>query len=506
MPSRIVLAISAGLAQRELGFTDRTTCLIGRDADCEPQVPDDDEHRGISRLHCMLDINPPQIRIRDLGSKFGTFVNSTKIGQREREEDRGKALFPEHDLQDGDEVRLCDPRQGKPIVFRVGIRVPACCATCGTEIPDADRPSAQQAAGVFTCDSCRRKAEPPRRSPSGPSCIRCGKELANQVSQRQEAVICAECQADPLGIVDRLLELARSGQRDLLAIRGYSIDRLLDKGGNGAVYLARHDQTGERVALKIMLPQVAAEEQAIARFLREAENTRALRHRHVVRLRDAGCSSGTFFFTLDYCEGGSVAHLMAERGGTLSIEEAGDITVQALLGLEYAHQVKVSVRLADGSVERSRGLVHRDLSPHNLLLSSRTGTPVVKVADFGLAHAFDRAGLSGLTRTGTTAGKPTFMPRQQVVNFKYAKPDVDVWAMAACLYHMVTGEFPRDFPEGHDPWKIVLDNAAVPIRERKLGQRVPEDLARVIDQALVERPAIGFKNAADFRRALEAVL
>ncbi len=506
MPPRIVLTVSTGLPQSEFIFTDRSTCIIGRDPDCDPQVPDDAEHRFISRLHCMLDINPPQIRIRDLGSKCGTFVNNTKIGQREREEDRGKAIFPEHDLHDGDEVSLCDPQQSNRIVFRVGIHIPAHCSTCGTELPDADKPSDKQATGVLMCDSCRSKTVPLRRTPARPACVRCGKESAIPGGERPGAFLCAECKADPLGIVDRLLDLARSGQRDLLAIQGYSIERLLGKGGMGAVYLARHDQTRERLALKIMLPHVAVREQAADRFIRETEITRTLEHQHIVRLRDAGCCNGTFFFTLDYCEGGSVAALLADQGGTLSIEEAGDITVQALRGLEYAHQAEVSVRLADGGVQTARGLVHRDLSPQNLLLTSRSSDRVVKIADFGLAHAFDRAGLSGLSRTGTTAGKPTFLPRQQVVNFKYAKPDVDVWAMAACFYHMVTGEYPRNFPEGHEPWKIVLDNPAVPIRQRKLGQRVGEDLAKVIDKALVERPAIGFQSAAEFRQALEAVL
>jgi hypothetical protein len=446
MPSRIFLIVTAGsLPRSQYVFDERTTCLLGRDEDCDPRVPDDEMHRGISRLHCLLDINPPQIRIRDLGSKFGTFVNDTKIGQRQREEDRGKALFPERDLNDGDVVCLCDPRDGNPVIFRVAVHHEASAAGA-TERPALD--------------------------------------------------------ADRMGIARRLLDAARTGRPDLRAIAGYTIERPLGEGSASAVYLARHEQSGDWVALKIMLPRAAATEQAIARFLREADNTRALRHRHIVVLRDAGCCDGVFFFTLDYCESGSVAGLMAEQGGTLAVEDAFDILLQALLALEYAHRAEVPVRLADGTTITSAGLVHRDLSPDNLLLTGKGPSRMVKIADFGLAHAFDQAGLSGLSRTGTTAGKPAFLPRQQVVNFKYAKPEVDVWALAACFYFMVTGESPRDFPEDRDPWRIVLDCPAVPIRQRPLGRRVAADLAGVIDHALTERPAIGFATAGEFRRAL----
>jgi serine/threonine-protein kinase len=102
------------------------------------------------------------------------------------------------------------------------------------------------------------------------------------------------------------------------------------------------------------------------------------------------------------------------------------------------------------------------------------------------------------------AGTPRFMPRQQVVNFKYARPEVDVWAAAATLYHLLTGACPRDFPPGADPWAVVLQTGAVPIRRRRQG--LPGRLAEVIDQALIDRPTIGFATAAELRRAIEEAL
>jgi serine/threonine-protein kinase len=303
-------------------------------------------------------------------------------------------------------------------------------------------------------------------------------------------------------LIRNLIERARGRDANLVAIQGYQVVRELGKGGMGVVYLASDEKSGEEIALKVMLAKIAVNERAKKQFLREVEISKVLKHRNVVQLRDSGCSEGTFFFTQEYCEGGSVDKLMKRRGGTLSVEEAGKIILGVLDGLGYAHSaVLPQVELKDGNTGSARGIVHRDLSPPNILLAGPAKSRVAKVGDFGLAKAFDLAGLSGQTRTGMVAGKPVFMPRQQVIRYKYAKPDVDVWAAAACLYHMLTGQYPRDFRRGKDPWQTVLRTSAVPIRKR--NSRIPKRLAEVIDHALIDDPEISFKTAADLKRALE---
>jgi serine/threonine-protein kinase len=97
-----------------------------------------------------------------------------------------------------------------------------------------------------------------------------------------------------------------------------------------------------------------------------------------------------------------------------------------------------------------------------------------------------------------------YRPRQQVIKFKYAEPEVDVWAMAATLHTMLTGAVPRDFPPNQDPWSAVLGTSAVPIRRRKSS--IPTRLAEVIDHALVDKPAISFQTGAELKRALEGAL
>jgi serine/threonine protein kinase len=176
-----------------------------------------------------------------------------------------------------------------------------------------------------------------------------------------------------------------------------------------------------------------------------------------------------------------------------------DIIVQVLDGLNYAHNVEVSyVRLADGRLGKGKGLVHRDLKPNNIFITKNNGKMVVKIGDYGLAKAFDLAGLSGQTFTGTKMGTPVFMCRQQVLDFKHSLPEVDVWASAACLYNMLTGKFPRDF-DG-DPWSSILNNHPVPIRQR--DHSIPEKLAEVIDLALTEKPQIYFQSVIEFKEAL----
>src|SRR5262249_58303901 len=123
MSAKVTLTVTKGvLHSREFVFDERTTCIIGRASDCDPRIPDDAQHKRISRHHCLLDIYPPDIRVRDFGSLNGTYVNGKMIGQREAHmtpEEGAQMTFPEYDLHDGDALALSD------IVLRVSVYVPA---------------------------------------------------------------------------------------------------------------------------------------------------------------------------------------------------------------------------------------------------------------------------------------------------------------------------------------------------------------------------------------------
>lgn len=423
MPATVTLSVHTGGSTHEYVYPERVTCLVGRSEECDIRI--DDGQSRVSRRHCRLEIDPPELRIRDMGSRNGTYVNGERIGRLTE-----RALVP------GDEVRLGG------VVLHV--------AVSQTEEPASDG-----------------------------------------------------AHHHPDTIVSAMLRAASAGDPAFDAFRGYELVRELGRGGQGVVYLARHTGSGELVALKLLLARVAVDPSARFGFLREFESIRALRHANIVEFLGGGVSGSEFYFTCEYCPGGSVDQLVARRGGPLSLDEAVPIALQALDGLRHAHQATIpAVRRVDGQVAQARGLVHRDIKPPNILLSG--SRPVAKLADFGLAKAFDHAGLSGHTRTGAVGGTIPFMARTQLINYKFAGPEVDVWAVAACLYWMLTGATPRDFPADKDPVAVALREPAVRIRERVPS--VPLRLAAVLDEALVDKPRISITTADELARALRDAL
>jgi len=268
----------------------------------------------------------------------------------------------------------------------------------------------------------------------------------------------------------------------------YVIERLLGKGGMGAVYLARRlgGEPSPPVALKVMLPRMVVDEGAQEIFVREIEVTRALRHPNIVGLLDVGRHQGRFYFALEYCAGGSAEQLRRRLGGRVPLPSTLHLAVGALEGLAAAHEA---------------GFVHRDIKPDNVLLGE---DGAARLADFGLAKSFQQAGLSGLTATGAVAGTFEFMPREQLTSYRQARPTSDVWSMAATIYYLLTGQYARDFAARSDPLAVILKGGVVPLRQR--DPSVPDDLATVIDRALDDEPSRRFPTARELVTALRGVL
>ena len=343
-------------------------------------------------------------------------------------------------------------------------------------------------------------------------CAQCGKMFIPKSSDQTLCPDCVNKRDEAEIILKALLEAMIGGaaqSAEPSPVEGYEKVQRLGRGGMGEVWKVREKKTGKYFALKTMLPQMAVNEQAKTLFLREAKVSEQLDHKNVVRTYKSGCANGVFYILMDLCEGGSVDGLMAKHGGKLCLEQATLITLQVLDGLEYVHNVKVDVDIKKGLFNSTKeveayGLVHRDFKPGNIFLADNTDYPVAKVADFGMAKAFETAGMSKVTKDGSAMGTPQFMPRQQAVNFRYSEPDVDVWAAAASYYNMLTGQFPRDFAPGKNPCMVLMTGGIVPIRQR--DQSIPPKLAAVIDRALQEVPEIGYKSAATFRKDIIAAL
>jgi serine/threonine-protein kinase len=489
MPSgwQVTLTMTRGpLQSRKFNFPDQTTCLIGRGDDCHLRLP----FQRISRYHCLLEFNLPELRVRDLGSLNGSWINTQEIGHRAKGgTPRPRSVPTDFDMEDGDELRL---GKGEGIDLRIQLHAPTLCATCAAPLPEGTKARSERAPGVYQCETCR--IQPTQPKPVGPprECIRCGRVVAGQHgTQRPGTFLCRQCREDPQALAQDLLEQAQAGEPALTTLRGFALAEELGRGRHGAVYRIR--LVKRDLALKLLLPPVAVGPQALRRFLGDIAGSQLLRHPNVVRIWEAGVFRGVIFLLLDYCNGRSVAHLMNRRGGKLGLEHAVEITLQALKGLDYAQTL----------FDPAKGLVHRDFQPANLLLAEIKGGWLTRVGDFGLARAFDDAGLSGGTFLGESACSPYFMPRPQLVNFRSIGAEGDVWAAAASLYNMLTGQYPRDFPADSDPWLQVLETNVVPIHKRE--SVLPKRLAAVIDQALDEK-TFPFKTAAALREALEKAM
>jgi eukaryotic-like serine/threonine-protein kinase len=201
----------------------------------------------------------------------------------------------------------------------------------------------------------------------------------------------------------------------------YRVQRLLGKGGMGAVYLADDEVLGELVALKVISSAFAADEQAmIARFRREAAAARKVSSPAVIRIHDLGeARLGLLYLSMEYFAGRTLAEVIAQRG-IVPVKDVQDILTQIANGLEAAHQA---------------GVIHRDLKPGNVLVGERGA---VKIIDFGLATT----GLAdGLTATGAMLGTPHYMAPEQVRG-KNVDARTDIYALGALAYHLVTGRPP----------------------------------------------------------------
>jgi serine/threonine-protein kinase len=474
MSSKIILTVTAGVLRgKTFEFSDHDRIFVGRSRDCHITLPDDD--RLVSRHHFMMEANPPQAALRDLGSKNGTYVNGVKHGGRELDESPEEGVkheFPVVELKDQDVIRIGDT------TMRVQVEQSAICASCGAEIPESERAESLHADSSYKCVKCRKKpitpVDGPKTGPKPPI------EEEEPVKSYEE---------DGMALLMRILEQLRQPPDQAPEIPGYETVKLLGEGGMGKVFLLRNQKSGEKVALKIMHARIAVREDAKVKFQREIDGMNALRHPNLVELYEQGYADGTFYFLMEFCPLGDTAGWAEKRGGKLKLHEAGPIMLQSLKGLAFMHKKRY---------------IHRDLKPQNILLTGSERKLIAKVTDYGMSKNFDEAGLSGITMTGDVAGTIPFMSRDQVRDLKYSKPPVDVWSMGATFYNLLTGKFPRDFAPREDPIAQVLENPVIPIRKR--DSSIPRRVAEVIDKALSDNVRKRYKDGGEMLAALEKVL
>jgi serine/threonine-protein kinase len=263
----------------------------------------------------------------------------------------------------------------------------------------------------------------------------------------------------------------------------YVLERELGRGGMATVYLARDLKHKRPVALKVLRPELAAS-LGPERFQREIEFAARLQHPHILTVLDSGDAAGQLWFTMPYVEGESLRARLA-REGQLAIEAALRIAGEAAQALQYAHE---------------HGVIHRDVKPENLLLTTDGNT---LVADFGIARALGGPGSDErLTETGLSVGTPRYMSPEQASADKMLDARTDVYSLGCVLYEMLAGEPPFTGPS---PQAIIAKRliGSVP-SVRELRPTVTPALDQAVRRALARAPADRFGSMTELGRGLEA--
>src|SRR5215210_3668696 len=265
-------------------------------------------------------------------------------------------------------------------------------------------------------------------------------------------------------------------ERDTVIDGRYRVLNRLGSGGMADVYCAEDTQLGRKVAVKLLYRRFAEDSEFVERFRREASSAAGLQHPNIVGVFDRGEWDGTYYIAMEYLKGHTLKQLVREHGA-MPPDLAVDITIQVLRAAKFAHK---------------RGVVHRDIKPHNVILDEEGRA---KVTDFGIA----RAGASDMTETGSIMGTAQYLSPEQAQG-QPVSPRSDLYSIGVMLYELLTGRVPF---EAESPVTIALKHVSEPpIPPAELNPAIPPALEAVVLRALEKEPARRFADADEFAAAL----
>jgi beta-lactam-binding protein with PASTA domain/predicted Ser/Thr protein kinase len=267
-------------------------------------------------------------------------------------------------------------------------------------------------------------------------------------------------------------------ERDTVIDSRYRVIRRLGSGGMADVYCAEDSQLGRQVAVKVLHRRFAEDQQFVERFRREASSAAGLQHPNIVGIFDRGKWDGTYYIAMEFVQGRTLKDIIREKGPAPPAA-AVDITLQILRAARFAHK---------------RGVVHRDIKPHNVLIDEDGR---VRVTDFGIA----RAGTSDMTETGSIMGTAQYLSPEQAQG-RTVDARSDLYSIGIVLYELLTGQVPFD---AESPVTVALKQVnEVPVPPRRLVPEIPPALDAIVLRAMEKSPGRRFADADEFIAALEA--
>lgn len=291
-----------------------------------------------------------------------------------------------------------------------------------------------------------------------------------------------------------------SGRGQNLMVGPYLLMERLGEGGAGQVFKARHQKMNRIVALKLIRKELLTDADVVGRFYREIQVLSRLDHPNVVHAFDAGPAGPTHFLAMEFVEGTDLGKLV-KQGGPLPVLQACAHIRQAALGLQHAYE---------------RGLVHRDIKPHNLIMSVRDG--LIKVADLGLARlprAMNEEAAAVLTGVARTTGTLTpenaamigtldYLAPEQALDFHKADIRADIYSLGCTFYYLLTSQSP--VAGGTLAEKLLRHQQAEPPPVEQFRKDVPAGLAAVLAKMLAKRPEDRYQTPAEVATALASLL
>jgi len=313
------------------------------------------------------------------------------------------------------------------------------------------------------------------------NCLRCKQPIDVSLEQ------CPACG-------ERVTVFQRTYSSKLLDGKYQILDRL-GIGGMGEIFKVRHIHLNELRVIKIMRPNVAADDQGMQRFLQEARTSTMIKHKNLAMLYDfAQLDDGSYYMVWEFIDGTNIQKWIAQNG-PMPPRLAIEISIQALSGLDHLH---------------SMGLIHRDISPENIMLSQdHHGKLAVKVIDFGIAKQLAEGdGGQGLTQTGMFLGKLKYASPEQAGFLKegeHLDPRSDLYSFGIVMYEMLAGRAPFQATNPHGYILKHVTEKPQPIHELNPAVKVPAQLESVIMKSLEKNRDNRYATAADFEHALEAI-